>query len=140
MRGLRHFPQMNAGPSAGAMLLLAAGLAAAGCGGPGYALPPLDVEQARDTLETALACWKEGEPLEALNDYSPPIVVLDIDWNHGRRLFDFEILDGGQEVDGHLVSPVKLTLQDDGGARIEQLVTYRVTTSPALAVLREIRR
>lgn len=115
-------------------------LLVAGCGRGRYEVAPLDEEQARETLNDALESWKQGESQDSLQERSPPILAQDPDWMSGVKLLDYEFVDAGEEVDGRLVSHVKLKLLDDRGGQGEKTVTYLVNTNPGLTVLRDIRQ
>ncbi len=123
----------------GATVLIAS-IALVGCGSGGYRTPPLDAALARDTLETVLENWKNGEKSDSLQESSPPIIAQDIDWFNGVQLLDYQVLDEGHEIDGNLVEKVILTLPDSRGGKTQKKVTYLVTTSPSLTVLRDIRQ
>jgi hypothetical protein len=123
-----------------ATIMLLAVQALCGCGSGSYRVAPLDADEARETLQSALESWKKDESIDALQKETPPIVVVDVDWSGGMKLLTFEAIDQGTEVDGRLVNKVKLTLQDARGAQRKETVTYLVTTSPALTVLRDIRQ
>jgi hypothetical protein len=135
---------ISSNPAAGiftrAALPLLAVLVAAGCGRGVYEAASLDEEQARETLTSALESWKQGDSQESLQERSPPTLVMDPDWMGGAKLLNFQIPDEGEELEGRLVIQVTLTLQDERGGPTEKTVTYLVNTSPALAVLRDIRR
>ena len=123
-----------------ATLVCLGGMLLVGCNGGRFEAPTLDEDLARETLQSALESWQQGESQEALQEYSPPVTAADPDWMSGLKLLKYEIVDDGQEVDGRLVSQVKLTLQDDRGGQAEKTVSYLVNTSPGLTVLRDIRQ
>jgi hypothetical protein len=110
-------------------------LFASGCsgGGPGRVDAPL----ARQSLQTVLESWKNGDQPRALQDRSPKIVVQDVDWEAGRALVDFEIVGAGKFDDANLRCPVALTLKEKSGRKVKKQVRYVVGTSPAITVFRE---
>lgn len=119
------------------VVTLVFGLVLAGCNSGPYQSAPVDVDKARETLKTALESWKSGESTEALRAKRPSIVVQDFDWSGGTKLFDYEVLDAGQEVDANLIAKVKLTVADSKGSRFEKTVYYVVGTAPVFTVFRD---
>jgi hypothetical protein len=112
---------------------------AAGCGsGTGQSPHPVQPDLARNTLQEVLQSWKDGETIDSWREHDPQVVVQDLDWMAGRKLQNFEILDGDEAVDANLHCQVRLTLNDPDARQAEQTVTYLVTTSPKLTVFREI--
>lgn len=131
-------PRIDGRPFAWGFLCVAAALAA-GCGSEtGQSPYPVQPELARDTLQEVLQSWKDGETIDSWREHDPQVVVQDLDWMAGRKLQDFEILDGGEAVDANLHCQVRLTLNDPDAHQAEQTVTYLVSTSPKLTVFREI--
>jgi hypothetical protein len=104
-----------------------------GCGGPktdSDFIPPDDlVEKA---LLTALTAWQEGKTPGTIKGTSPPIQVVDAQWQSGQKLKSFEIL-GEEEVDGiPRWFSVRLTL--DSG---DQTVRYVLVGKESIWVYRE---
>jgi hypothetical protein len=99
---------------------------------------PVDADKARATLRAALDSWKKGEPATALQAASPPIYVIDPDWQAGARLTDFEIVGAGEEKDAHLFCPVRLTVRGPDGKESRREVTFIISTAPNLTVSRKI--
>jgi hypothetical protein len=62
-----------------------AAAAGAGCSsGPVHA--PVEANKARETLRTALESWKKGDKSDALQKATPPVYVIDGDWQAGAKL------------------------------------------------------
>jgi hypothetical protein len=115
------------------LALLLLGLA--GC--LGNRLPPdADPARGREALTTVLDTWARGGRPEDLKKASPSIVVSDSDWEAGHQLLKSEVdpTDGRIGVDLQLV--VTLTLKTPTGQTSQKKVTYVVSTSPGLTVLR----
>jgi hypothetical protein len=128
----------NARPTRRALLRFwtSAGAAAlAGCSGPANA--PVDAAKARATLRTALDSWKRGDKADALQAASPPIYVIDPDWQAGVALAKYEIVSDGKEMDAQLLCPVVLTLRQQG-REVSREVTFYVSTAPNLTVARKL--
>jgi hypothetical protein len=104
----------------------------------GYKHAPVQAEKARETLRTALDSWKKGDKADALQAASPPIYVIDTEWQAGAKLKDYQIAGPGEEKDAHLFCPVKLTLRDPGGQETKREVTYIISTAPNLTVSRKV--
>lgn len=118
-------------------LLAAGGLALAGCSaGPQNA--PVDAAKARETLRTALESWKRGEKVNQLQSASPPIYVIDTEWEAGAVLKDFKLVNDGTEQDANLVCPVRLTVRPASGGESTREVTFIVSTAPNLTVSRKL--
>ena len=88
-------------------------LAVAGCQ-PGSQPAPVDPGRARAALKTALESWKNGEPATALEKASPPIYIIDPEWQGGARLIAYEVV-SDEEKDAHLFAQVKLTVRGPNG-------------------------
>jgi hypothetical protein len=109
----------------------------AGCSA-GPANAPVDPEKARRTLRTALDSWKYGDAATALQGASPPIYVIDPEWQSGVRLTEYQILGDGEPKDAHLFCKVRLTVRGADGKEARQEVTFIVSTAPNLTVSRKI--
>jgi hypothetical protein len=112
-------------------------LAGAGCQ-PGSPNAPVNAGKGRDALRAALESWKKGDPSTALEKGSPPIYVIDPDWQAGAKLADFEILGPGEEKDAQLFVPVRLVLRGPDGKDARREVTFMVATAPNVTVARKI--
>lgn len=112
-------------------------LAAAGLAGCGKEPPrPSDPAQARDLLRQALDAWKAGDTHDAYRQACPNVTVVDRQWQQGAKLLGYEI-DGAGKPDGFDVQfAVALTTADAAGKPAKQKVTYNVSTSPALVIVR----
>jgi hypothetical protein len=93
----------------------------AGCGASHARFVPTSGE-ARSSLETALAAWRDGK---AIGEFAakPPIHVVDSAWQEGRKLESFQIgaeEDGGDQTKQFVV---KLTMKNAKG---DQEVRYVV--------------
>ena len=99
---------------------------------------PVDAGKGREILRTALDSWKKGEKVDALQSASPPIYVIDPEWQGGAKLQDYRITGDGEAMDAQLFCPVKLTLRDAGGQEVKRDVTYIIGTAPNRTVARKI--
>lgn len=115
-------------------LVVLAGLA--GCGGG--ANPPVDAAAARETLAAALDSWKRGDKAETLQSTSPPIYVIDAEWQAGAGLKDYTLAGDGRTVDANLFVPVVLTVRTPAGVEVKREVTYIVSTAPNRTVTRKV--
>jgi hypothetical protein len=98
----------------------------------------VDASKAQETLRTALESWKKGDKVDSLQQASPPIYVIDTDWQSGTVLKDYQIMGKGEEKDAHLFCQVTLTVQLPGGREISRKVIYVVSTAPNLTVTRKL--
>jgi hypothetical protein len=99
---------------------------------------PVSPEKARETLKAALESWKKGDKVDALQQASPAIYVIDVEWQAGAVLKDFKLVNDGETKDAHLFCPVKLTVRDSAGKETQQEVIYVIATSPKLVVSRKV--
>src|SRR5579883_1741661 len=105
----------------------------AGCsGGPRNA--PVDAAKARDALRSALESWKKGEKADALQRASPPIYVIDTEWQSGVPLTEFRLVSDGEEKDAQLFCPVRLTVRGPDGKAVQRDVIFMVSTAPNITV------
>jgi hypothetical protein len=118
------------------VIFAGAGLLGSGCSGPRNA--PVDAAKARETLRTALDSWKRGDKSDALQSASPPIYVIDMEWQSGAVLKDYRITGDGQEMDAQLFCPVTITVRTPNGQEAKQNVTYIISTAPNLTVSRKV--
>jgi hypothetical protein len=114
-----------------------ASIVVAGCT-PSNPNAPVDAQKARETLRTALESWKKGDASTALESASPPIYIIDPEWQAGAKLTDYEILGDGEEKDAHLFCKVRLKVRAPGGKEAQQEVTFVISTAPNLTVSRKI--
>jgi hypothetical protein len=112
-------------------------LAGLGCS-RGFKHAPVDAAKARETLRTALDSWKKGDKVDALQSATPPIYVIDMEWQGGARLKDYQLVNNGEEMDAQLFCPVKLTVVDPSGQEASRQVTYVIGTAPNLVVSRKV--
>ena len=107
----------------------------AGCGKP---LPEnVDLEQARQALQTALDAWKAGKSNAELGSLQPPIVMNEADWTNGGRLLDYTMNEKGT-LDGRQVRwVVQIKLQDKTGKASERKATYIIDTIPRIVIVRD---
>jgi hypothetical protein len=105
----------------------------------GFDNAPVDTSLARETLQKAMESWKKGDKVDALQSASPPIYVIDMEWQGGSTLKDFEIVGSGEAKDAHLLCQVKLTTRAPGtGKETKKEQTYIVSTAPNLTVSRKV--
>lgn len=107
----------------------------AGCGGVN---PPVDAAAAREALTAALDSWKRGDKADALQAASPPVYVIDAEWQAGAGLKDYSLAGDGQAVDANLFAPVVLTVRTPAGVEVKREVTYIVSTAPNRTVTRKV--
>lgn len=112
-------------------------LVAIGCS-RGFHNAPVAAEKARDILQTALESWKKGDNVKALQSASPPIYVIDTEWESGAVLTDYKLVNNGEAKDAQLYCPVKLTIREPGGKEVQREVTYMISTAPNQTVARKV--
>jgi hypothetical protein len=114
------------------------GVIASGCS-KGFDNAPVDVSLARETLQKAMDSWKHGDKVDALQSADPPIYVIDMEWQGGSSLKDYEIVGSGEAKDAHLMCQVKLTVRAPGtGKETKKELTYIISTAPNLTVSRKV--
>jgi len=108
--------------------LLAAALAAAGCGGKAEYLAEPD--KAATILEETLAAWRDGAACEDLRKRKPPVHVADERWLRGTKLDSFTIRKG---VPFGPSTRFAVTLEGPPPLGKKEVV-YTVSTQPAISV------
>jgi hypothetical protein len=123
-------------------LFVLAGVVLAGAAGPGCSFgpqnAPVKAPLARETLRKALDSWKQGDKAEALQKASPPVYVIDPEWQGGAVLKDYQVIGEGEEKDAHLFCQVKLTVRSSRGREATTQATYVISTAPNLTVSRKL--
>jgi hypothetical protein len=110
-------------------------LVLSGCSGTPAPLPA-DENQARQTLDRALASWQKGETVEAMKNATPSIVISDPNWGRREVLKRFEVGGTGKPAGAERVFTVTLWLANSKGEERSQQVDYKVGTQPILTVFR----
>ncbi len=110
----------------------------AGCSKQGIQNDPVNAGTARESLQAALESWKKGEPSNALEKATPPIYVVEPDWQGGAKLKDFQIVGSGEEKDAQWNCNVRLTLVGANGQEMKREVTFTVATAPNRMVSRKL--
>ena len=118
---------------------LGAGLAAlfpflglAGCGS-GHAKYTPTAHEARSSLEASLTAWRDGKPSGEI-EATPPVRMVDSDWQGGQQIESFQIGDEEDTGDGTKQFTVKLTMKK---AKNQQEVRYVVHGRDPVWVYRE---
>ncbi len=76
--------------------------------------------------------------MDALQAASPPVYVIDPEWQAGAVLADYRVIGDGQEMDANLFCQVALTVRSGPGKEASREVTYIVSTAPNLTVARKL--
>jgi hypothetical protein len=121
-------------------LFALAGVVFAGAAGPGCSPrnAPVNAGLAQETLRKVLDSWKQGDKADALQKASPPIYVIDPEWQGGAVLKDYQVVGEGEEKDAHLFCQVKLTVRAANGRQATMQATYVISTAPNLTVSRKL--
>jgi hypothetical protein len=98
---------------------------------------PVNAARAREYLQTALESWKKGDSSETLKKGSPPIYIIDLEWQSGAKLVDYQLV-SDEEKDAMLYSKVKLTVKDANGKDVQKDVTFMISTAPNVTVSRKL--
>ena len=105
-----------------------------GCGGGGS----IDVNVAKKSLETTLNSWKDGKSPSDLTSVSPPIKVIEADWEKGSKLVEYEIVKEEKTGDHSLLVTVNLKLEPPKGKPTTPVARYIVNTVPEITVFRKV--
>jgi hypothetical protein len=119
------------------IVLAGAGLLGSGCSS-GARNAPVDAAKARETLRTAMDSWKKGDKVDTLQSASPPIYVIDTEWQSGAILKDYQITGDGKEMDAQLFCPVTITVRTPNGQEAKRELIYIISTAPNLTVSRKV--
>ncbi len=109
----------------------------AGCG-RGYQKYVPSSDTAREALDTALTAWKQGQKLQRIETFSPPIEVLDSRWLKGQALRDYQILGEVHQASVAQDGPRCFTVQMDlDGPEKKHKVRYYVVGIEPLWIFRQ---
>jgi hypothetical protein len=97
---------------------------------------PVDPNEARAVLQTALDAWKQGESYGDLQKRTPPIYFREPEWEAGKKLVTFKA--GKVDLMGRQGRcSVKLSLLDKAGKATEREISYLIDTTPQVVIVRE---
>ena len=116
-------------------LPLALVLLAAGCRSEPVE-PPGDAELARSTLTQVLDAWKAGKTSGDLKSGEPVVFARDEDWDAGRKLADYEILEEPVQNGGEWRVLASLSVVGNQGRTSPTRVYYSVTPGSPASVVR----
>lgn len=109
-------------------------LALSGCGGGGPEIRATgSADDATAVLTRTLDAWKSGATPDSLNTGDSAVVVIDADWQAGRKLTAFELPEPGIENGGHWRVAAKLTMD---GRKTAETTFYAVTPGCPASVIR----
>ena len=108
----------------------------AGCGSKGRNLP-LDKSVAKESLIVFLDTWKNKQSVKALKDRTPSIVGLDDDWDAGKNLENYEILNMDKDDGSNVYAVMTLNFSNSDKAGKSRRVTYIIGTSPVVSIFRD---
>ncbi|MEX2026809.1 MAG: hypothetical protein WEH44_05900 [Pirellulaceae bacterium] len=118
--------------------LAAALLLLSGCGQRNVAMPPpADAKLAQQALEKALAQWQAGQTAEMLAMAEPKTYVNDYEWRDGRKLKQFTVAGPAEEVGLQVRVPVALELEHPSGQVVRSEVSYSISTTPVVSIVRD---
>lgn len=96
----------------------------------------LDKDVAHKSFEQFLFAWREGKVPQDLQDAKPQIICTDYEWQSGRKLSNFKVLDD-EFCDGtNLRLSAEITVVAEGKPAVTQTVEYIVGTSPVITISR----
>lgn len=101
-------------------------IACCGCGDGGAQQKMMD--EAQQSVETALETWKRGEKPEVLLAGAPSIEFFDDDWNRSVSLVEYTVQQTYLETDGTPRCAVNLVLKTGDRPPEQVLVTYEMVT------------
>jgi len=97
--------------------------------------PKVAIADARAVVESALASWKNAEPMQTLRDSADSVLVAEPRWESGWKLDGYEFV--GETVDGFQARcKVQLTLKDPKGNASRETAEYVATAAPKRTVTR----
>jgi hypothetical protein len=96
-----------------------------------------DPAQARQFLSSALDSWKGGGKPADLSSSTPPVHVLDRDWEKGTKVTDYEVQGEGSPLGAGVQYTVSLTLQNAQGKTAKKRVIYVVNTGDVISIARQ---
>ncbi len=105
-------------------VVLAVPLLAAGCNSSG--LSAAEYDRAQRSLEQALEAWKRGEAAKKWAAETAPVRCVDLEWNQGYRLLDFQIVGLTADSNGYPEARVRLSVQKAKGPAEERDALYGI--------------
>lgn len=96
----------------------------------------LDKDLAHKSFEQFLTAWRDGKSSKELQDQSPQIICNDFEWNSGKKLISFKILEDEFSDGTNLTLAAEITIAVDGRPTPPQKVEYVVGTSPVITIFR----
>ncbi|WP_165245178.1 hypothetical protein [Paludisphaera soli] len=117
------------------VLAVLAAWSAAGCGDA--APSPTDPAASKQHLAAALDAWKSGGAQADLAKLTPPVQVLDRDWQGGAKVSDYQIEGEGQPLGAGVQWPVSLTLTNAKGKTAKKRVVYVVNAGDVISIARQ---
>lgn len=99
--------------------------------------PPSTPETARETLTSALDTWSRGEPPSTLAGATPPVMVLDREWEEGYTLERYALEGDGYTLGLGVQQAVALELKSPQGKSLKKTVNYVVNAGNPLVVARQ---
>lgn len=109
-------------------------VAVSGCGDSGK---QQKLDQAKQSVTTALEAWSRGEPATSLQTANPPIEFHDDDWNLGAKLIEHRITNTYIDTDGGPRCAVELKIEYGGKMPQDVRATYQVLLEPKIVVGRD---
>jgi hypothetical protein len=107
-----------------------------GCDG-GSLPPEPDESQALPILTAALDAWKRGETPDAVAAGSPPVRVIDHEWQVGWTLLGYEVQGEPLKTGLSVRQSVALQLKTPKGKPAKKTVNYLINTGPQPVITRE---
>ncbi len=108
----------------------------AGCG-PRGDRHALDRDVAVRSLTRFFDEWKAGGTAASLQAGDPAVVGKDPDWDAGRKLDSWTLVDSSFSDGVNLHAVVRLKLASGAGDSREREITYLVGTSPVITIFRD---
>ena len=96
----------------------------------------LDKDIAHKSFEQFLSAWQEGKVPKDLQDAKPQIICTDYEWQTGRKLSKFKVLDDEFSDGTNLRLSAEITVIAEGKPAVTQTVEYIVGTSPVITISR----
>ncbi|WP_165065903.1 hypothetical protein [Paludisphaera rhizosphaerae] len=107
-----------------------------GCGKAEEA-PKSEPTAAKQHLITALDAWKGGKSKDELTKGTPPMLVVDGDWDKKSKLTEYVVEGDGEPVGAGVRWKVPITITTKAGKTVKKDAIYVVNIAGTIVVTRE---
>lgn len=98
---------------------------------------PTSLEDGLRAITVALDAWRERKTTEDLRNGPEQMIVRDEDWEQGKPLRDYRLMEDANVFGNYVRVPVELNLVDSRGNSRKQMARYMVSLHPVQIISRD---